>query len=250
MTESPAPPPEVVTASMAEEARRKVDELVEIQKATRLQGLVGLLAVVVIILVFGWVTYAKVKSNFETTRMEQQVAEKIQHLTPGTFEHLQGALAHAMPTYRELATQRIKLIGPDLQQKARAALEELPHRIQDDVLKDLRAAAERVGIRIQGDLKTTFPSLADKEEARVHLDRFYESLSKETNEVMDHAENLLVNEMHKLETVLVEFPVPSVEGVERYDLERQFVHLLLNYADYELLAAGTEEGLDVEAARD
>ncbi len=61
------------------------------------------------------------------------------------------------------------------------------------------------------------------------------------------AEGYFQKELVRVHDIFGRFEVPPTTGIEKFELERALVHELLMYVDYEVMAIGTSDELDVTA---
>jgi hypothetical protein len=207
--------------------------------------LVCVLAIVVIMLVFGMSTYRAVQENFQPDKFTAQAQEAALRLQPMVQQKLVNAALDAVPTYRDLAQERLAKVLPQVRQNAQEVVTKLPQDFQDELVTLMKQSAERVAMQVKGDLKTTFPALADATKSEALLQHLGDSVDRETQAFLNHVTGIFEQEASRVSDVVLRFKVPPTQNADALQLQRQVIHRLLLLADYEVMA---EDGLAEQLA--
>lgn len=231
-----------------DDLRRKLGAMIDQQRAARTQVLLATLAIILVILVFGWNTYSTMRQNLAVEKFETIIEKKRPEFQARAEQLLNRAVKEIVPVYQELALERVREMGPVLREQAQEEFSHLPEQISSDLDEMLHKVLANVQTRVQEQLKAKFPFAAEKDPNELFapmLDR----MRAHAEQFDIETRTIVANEEQRAKNVLVKFNVPDVEAEEKFDLEKQLIHQLLMYADYELHVAGTDEALDLDALR-
>lgn len=229
-------------AKSVDDARAKLAMLQELQQASRVQTVLLVLVLVAIVLIFGVKTFTQMRSNFGPEQMETAFWERAPVIANDLQRIGMSALQRSWPSIQEQSLAKVKAVAPKLQADIEERVRTLPDELEAMVVEKLSAASNRVAVTIQQKTKATFPYLADERAEGIAL-HLADSLGRESDTFTKHAATIVENELHRLGEIFTKFEVPPLENLDDYELERQFAHELIMYADMELMAIGTPDEL-------
>ena len=237
--QSPGTPTDPNTLSAIEcslaDAHKKLSKLYDIQRASRIQLLVLISALVIVMLIFGARIYGRVTHNFNEDQVQQQLLERLPILGQDVAKQLNPVAQQVVPVYAKQIKDRIAEIAPLLRDDADELLKELPHDIHKDIMGRLNASIEKVAASVQKDTQKKFPYLSDQR-AHAVMEHFVDALDRESKTITQRADTLLADEMHKVHNIMTQIKVPPVDKKDQTQVQRELIHHLLMYLDSELMA--------------
>ena len=225
MSESAPPPASPSSADPPDHARtiaQLVDELQAHQKATRVVLLVGSLVMVLIMVLFGVGLYAATRSNLSGEKMQPALMKRVEARTPELQRKAAEALSLAMPTYRDLARQKMSEIAPQLQDRAVEQFEQLPQMLRDQLSHHIEAVQQRVEANMQKQIEQRFDQLPPERIASL-TEHFVEEFERVGGSVQDQLLEKYGQQLTRLETVLDGFDVDVPAGMSNEDLQMKLV---------------------------
>lgn len=212
------------------------------QSAARWAMVGTTLAILLAILIFGWMLYRHAKTNLTQEKVRTAFVTRVEEMAPQYIPRFQEALIEVQPVYREEAMRRLEKISPQLQQAFMREAQELPEELRQELTAGLQRALDNVRRRLEADLQQKFPNLTEDQLRRMG-EQLQSHLTLEGSELADRMQDMLREEMEKVNAALEEFPLPPVEHMESDELQRAFLHNLLMLADYYVLTGGVDETL-------
>lgn len=223
-----------IECSLAD-AHKKLSKLYDIQRASRIQLLTLIGALMVVMLIFGARIYSRVTENFNQRQVQEQLMERLPILGQDVVKQINPVIQQVAPVYAGMFKERVVQIAPVLRDDADQLLKELPGKIHEDVMTKLNASFEKVAISIQQDTKKSFPYLSD-DRAQGIMEHFTDALDRESKTISAKADVMFSNELHKVHDILAQIEVPPVDKKDQNQVERELIHHLLMYLDSELMA--------------
>jgi hypothetical protein len=207
----------------------RVEELRRVQAKSRRITLILAIIVVAEFFAFTFYTTRKVQANFNQEALQHAVAERVPKVMPVLREKLVAVAQHTLPVYREQATQRFQVVGPDVARDALDRLEKLPEENGQELNKHLQIAFEAALLRIEPDMKSAFPTLSDDQKATIMHQQFLGAISKENETIANHITAISESELKSMKQILEKFDVPAdVSDAARKLREREFLHALVD----------------------
>ncbi|MBL4700565.1 MAG: hypothetical protein JKX85_04830 [Phycisphaeraceae bacterium] len=227
-----------IECSLAD-AHKKLSKLHDVQRASRVQLMVLVGALVLVMLIFGARIYGRVKQNFNHNQVRSQLLERLPILGQDIAKQLEPVLHQVAPVYGQQLKDRVVKIAPDLRDDADRLLKELPNQIHEDIMGILKQSIDRVAMSIQMDAKKTFPYLSDQ---RAHgmMEHLTDALDRESQQVTQKAEGIFAFELQNVHDIFTRFDVPTVNNKDQYQIEREMIHHLLMYLDSQLMTDAAE----------
>ncbi|MFG0250170.1 MAG: hypothetical protein ACF8OB_14880 [Phycisphaeraceae bacterium JB051] len=222
------------------DAHKKLSKLYDIQRASRVQLMLLIAALIAVMLIFGTQIYWRVTENFNRSLVQQQLTERLPILGQDVAQKINPVLHEVAPVYAKQMKDRLIEIAPTLRDDADVLLKELPRQIHDDVISQINASVTRVAQSIQKQTQKQFPYLSD-DRAHGIMQHLTDALDRESKAVTAKADVLFTNELHKVYSILEKIDVPPVDKKRQEQVERELIHHLLMYVDSQLMAESTSE---------
>ena len=217
------------------DAHKKLAKLHDIQRASRMQLLFLIGALVLIMLIFGARIYGRVLQNFAHEKFKAQLLERLPGIGEHALRQLEPVLHEVAPVYGTQFKNRLVEIAPDLRDDADQLLKELPNQIHGDIMAQLEQSLNRVAVSIQKDTQKTFPYLTD-DRAKDIMQHFVDALDRESQKVTKKAEGIFRSELQNVNDIFTRFEVPLDDKKDQDQVQRELIHHLLMYMDKELMA--------------
>jgi hypothetical protein len=238
MTAAPTPSP----GSAADQERQIADlrrSFADLRKSQSSSGVVVVLLVIVIVVefaAFAYYTKERLHDNFSQTAIQKAVSDKLPQVYPVAAAQLQKAATNAIPTYRQLASERFEKLRPQLAANARARLERIPEDTGKVMNERLHTAFEGALSRLEPDIKAAFPSLTDAQKTDLLNAHFHDAINQRNKDIAAHIDHIYTNELTTVHAALDKFEVPPADVAPSSDrAQRDFLHTMLVLADYELM---------------
>jgi hypothetical protein len=236
-TISTASPSPAELQRSVEQMTNLVHELRETEKTARRRALLGTLLLIVVILAFALVTYNKVRDNFAREKLQQAAAQRAQQLLPQIQPQVQLMMGELLPYYTEMGQQRLKTLSPKLDARVRDQANQLGHELEQKINAQVEASFGRITSVAMAKLAAEFPAVSKDGGARA-TERLKAAMAEETSKLSAHTRDLYKVQADRIGASLSRFPVPDVSKADMDSLQRQLLHELLMFADYELTAGG------------
>ncbi|MCX5659916.1 MAG: hypothetical protein NTW19_09365, partial [Planctomycetota bacterium] len=123
----------------ADEIGRLVQEIRSVQSAMRIQMLLGSIATVLIMVVFGGMLYARMRENLAAEKLQEAARHRASTILPLLADRLKASVHSVLPEYQKLARERVSAITPALQTRLRAQADLIPAQIAKDLDANLQA---------------------------------------------------------------------------------------------------------------
>jgi len=218
-----------IECSLAD-AHKKLSKLHDIQRASRVQLMVLVIALVVVMLIFGARIYGRVQENFNHNQVRSQLLERLPILGQDIAKQLEPVLHQVAPVYGQELKNRIVKIAPDLRDDADQLLKELPNQIHDDIIGLLKQSIERVAVSTKMDTQKRFPYLTD-ERAYSVMQHLTDALDRESQVVTQKFQGIFTHELQNVHDIFTRFDVPPVDKKDQSQIQREMIHHLLMYVD-------------------
>lgn len=212
------------------------------QAAYRRFMTLSVVCIIVLMLGFGWLLFGSVRRNLNREELAAAASQRWETLRPQLEAKLSNATLAAMPAYREMAMQRLPVVGPQLREQIESRLQAFPQRVEQEITSRVDGMLKRVAVQNAADAKEVFPALSDQQAINVAETLEAEMLAQGV-ELNAHLDQRLQGEQQKLQTVLTKFDTSAVATKDRETIERDFVHGLIQLMDFELM---TDDPLDAE----
>jgi hypothetical protein len=228
-----------IECSLAD-AQKKLSKLYDIQRASRVQLLLLIAALVAVMLIFGAKIYWRVTENFNRSHVQEQLMSRLPILGQDMVQQINPVLHQVAPVYAQSFKDRLVELAPTLRDDADVMLKELPQQIHEDVLSQINAAVTRVAQSVQKETEKKFPYLSD-ERALGIMEHLTDVLDRESQTVTQQADVMFTNELHKVYNILEKMEVPPVDKKNQEQVQRELIHHLLMYVDSQIMADTASE---------
>ena len=226
------PSPAVIEAE-ADHLRQQLEHFLAEQRATRLVLLIATLALLLIMAVFGLALYSTVTENLSREKLETALMARSNDHLPRLQRTAAEALSLALPTYQELAVEKMHEIRPALAAEATQIAEQMPKRLE----AKLNARLEKLRVEIEAmtrhEIQERFGYLDEDQIERLTL-HFTDELIKAGESVQGRVDTMYMQQRMRLEDVLLKFDIPdamSEDELQRMLIEKVallVVHLVRN----------------------
>lgn len=214
---------------------RRLDELAESQRVTRLVMLGGSALLLTLIGFFGLSLYSLLQRQLSVTELQNAFMAKIDEIAPPLSQKFLDSALDATPAYGTMAVARLEKIRPRLETMLLGEAEKFSEELQATLLAKAEAGMQQVTDRVSQDLKARIPSLTERKlDAIEHTLR--ESLIVEGGGIADELQAKAVKERDRVEKLLEKLPVDTVAQQNEEKLYRQLVHHVLMVIDRTLTA--------------
>lgn len=250
MTEDPGPTEGTTQGKIAElergveDARQQLATLLHQQKAARLQTLAATLVILVIILTFGWSLWGFAKENYSEEKLMDIAEKKQAELMQKARTVAQQARDEVVPIYKDMLIATAKRLAPQIEAEARDQLQGLERDIKADLTEVIDSSLKDLKVTLEKDMAAKFPYVVGKDPEEA-FQGFLTTMQDKGPEIQGLIDNTIHQEGERIKTALAKFPVrTNLDEIDRAEIEAQWLRLLLQYADYEVSLAGTDEALD------
>jgi membrane-associated HD superfamily phosphohydrolase len=223
--------------------------LQEAQKLARRQTLRMVVVVVVLTLIFVLGTINRVRSNFESAKIQEAAKKQMPGLVQDMRLRFQDVGIAVAPTYQDAAKAKFEEIRPDLEKSFVAAGTAMREEVAAAAKKKMQDRLDAMMKRLEPDLRQAFPDLPEAKKIQL-TERFEHRLQDQTGEILGHVEKQYTNELYKLDQALDGFDVQKAARQDKTELEKQFVRLLIKLVDHHVSQAWptTQQTVDAGGA--
>ena len=210
---------------------KNLDSISKSQCSGRTTVLVGSLLLLAMISLFGinlFQTSKKTQINEETLQAALQA--KADELLPTLQDKFTKAAMDAVPTYRELAIQRLKTLRPKLQAMITEEAKLLANRMPVMLREKANQSLQRVTDKVAADVKAEIPSLTPENVKRLS-DTIVEGMAIESEKLQKQIEALTSIEVERISKLLDELPVEAAMNMNEELLQQRFMHNILLIVD-------------------
>lgn len=192
-------------------------------------------AAMVALLVFAWISYGSIRSNFSRDKLvdngqrvgqtmmesaQPQLIAAAKQLLPVYRAEAERALGETLPLLRQRAMEQLELAQENIGERARVALEE--------------AAIAPVHDALQG-LMAEFPALQDEQFVTELLEETESTLHEELAHVLEDAQALYRPHIERLTGAMSELRSDELASATNDQLMQRFMHLWILLIDTELM---------------
>lgn len=209
---------------------RRLDELANAQRLTRLLVLGGSLLLLGFMGVFGLQLYSTLQRRLNATQLQNAFMAKVDQVWPPLSQKFVDSAMKAAPAYSDLAMKRFEKIRPKLEQMVTDEAGHFGERLQGILLKKSELGMQRVTDRVSQDLKKQLPKLSEAKLDAIE-DKLRNSLLVEGGGIADELEVKFKKERTRVEKLLDKLPVDEVAKQPEEKLHRQFIHHVLMMID-------------------
>lgn len=233
--------PSKPSASMAEMQKtaddigRLVREIRSVQSAMRAQMIMGSVAMLLVMFIFGLVLYKNMRENLAAEKLQAAASARFNTVFPVLLDRVKASVHVVLPEYQKLAQQRLAAATPVLQSRLRAQLDKLPAQMSKDLDADLEARIKQTTLFASKEVTAAFPALGPTG-AHELSEKFEKSLTAEAEKLRAQLQESLDTEMSRFRAALEKFPSSDVAGTDSSELTRRFLHSLILLADYYVLS--------------
>ncbi len=191
------------------------------------------LTIVLIIVFVGFVAtlYNKVVAAYSPRNFEGPLQEEAQNFLPKLEPELRILWDETAPVYGQLASEKLEMALPALQDASRREFDALLFNLQTSVNRQAYDALDRIALKHQKRLEQQFPKLSSPEEAEALGDRWLVALEGDFKQVASHVTERFAEDILDVEMTLRRFLPNEFEDMSEEELARQFIHLWLMKVD-------------------
>jgi len=251
---TPTPPSEdAASAHVTAEMNRSVDvieqQLAQLQRTQQISRIIILIIGVLILVevtVFGWYVYKSATQTFEPDALRRESVGAFQELEPALLASMQRVLQESGPVYMEELTERFKTVGPEVGQDFVNEFDKIPDWMVAEMQRQFVAKQERVYKEMEPRLLELMPAL-HTEEGKT---RVSSRLRDETDRIEQRIAEMFQADLDQLTRALDKMEADRPRIPEGVSPEQQFVHLLLMWADHEVMQGHKGDAYQTEPEAD
>ena len=216
-----------------------------LQKLKRIsQGLGAVFIVVLLAFLAG--LYSRAADMYAPEKFVEPLQKEAQVLLPKLEPELRTLWDETAPVYVEMATEKLQLALPELQERSQKEMELFLTSLSANAERQIHGALNRVVARQQQVFEEQFPALATQDGLRQVGNRWVSTLESDAEDVILHFHDSYVTDLGELAETLDQFRSSEFEGMSDEELARQFVHLWLLKLDRWVMEG--DEGVPLERA--
>ena len=216
-------------------------------KVSRLQLWIIIVVLLAEIIIFGVLTYSKVRKDFSMEKVIAEADRRGSLMLPMVLKEAEHLWDSTSPVYRDLMMDRFDTITPEIMDEFVVRARRFPENIRGDIQQMLEKSLRRIGVRAESEIRQTYPSLVKPEEQQRLVARFEEKIYDESAPEL----RKYVNELFKLELSRVKgivkrlrFDTPAhLDNKSEEDLQLLLLHHLVMLLDDTIMS---EEKLPTE----
>ena len=209
---------------------KNLDSISRSQRSGRITVLVGSLALLSMILIFGFTLFKTLKNQLNEDTLQAALQEKAEQLLPDLQEKFTKAAMAAVPTYRALALERLKTLRPKLQEmitkEAKSMADRMPTMLQEKANESL----QRVSDKVAADVKSELPNLTPENVKRLS-DITVEGMAIESEKLQEQLHSLTKDEVERISKLLDTLPIEAAMAMNEELLQQRFMHNILLIVD-------------------
>lgn len=214
---------------------RRLDELIERQRHTRLAILAGSVLLAGFMGIFALSLAGTLTRKLGSNQLQTACVEKINQILASLGQKLVDSAVKAAPGYGKEALVRLERVRPQLGTMLVDETARFAQRLHADLLNKTDAGLQRAIGQVSTDLERQLPNLTDQE-----LDSFEERLRHalliEAGGIADELEAKAERERERIEVLYAKLPVDEVAKQPEDTLHRAFVHHVLMMVDQAVAA--------------
>lgn len=200
------------------------------QISGRTTVLIGSLVLLAMIGIFGINLFQTLKTQINEETLQAALQAKADELLPTLQEKFTKAAMEAVPTYRELAMERLRTLRPQLQEmitnEAKSLADSMPAMLREKANDSL----QRVTDKVAADIKTEIPSLTPETVRRLS-DITVKGMAIESEKIQQQLQTLTNGEIKRISKLLDTLPIESAMNMDEELLQQRFIHNMLLIID-------------------
>ena len=209
---------------------KNLDSISRSQRSGRTTVLIGSLLLLAMIGIFGINLFQTLKTQINEETLQAALQAKADELLPTLQDKFTKAAMEAVPTYRELALDRLKTLRPKLQamitEEAKSLANRMPVMLQEKATESL----QRVTDKVAADVKTEIPSLTPENVKRLS-EITVEGMAIESEKLQKQLQTLTNVEVERISKLLDALPVEAAMNMNEELLQQRFMHNILLIVD-------------------
>ena len=225
---------------IADGLERRLDELIERQRQTRLTIFGGSVLLLGFMGIFGLSLSSTLQRQLSTIHLQTAFTEKVNEILPPLGQKFADSAMRAAPGYGKQLLVRLEKVRPQLETMLVDETARFAQRLHADVLNKTDAGLQRVTERVCGGLKGQIPNLTDRQRESVE-ERLRHALLIEAGGIADELEAKADRERHRIEALYAKLPVDEVAQQPEDRLHRAFIHHVLMMVDHSVAAEPASE---------
>ena len=209
---------------------KNLDSISRSQRSGRTTVLIGSLLLLAMIGIFGINLFQTLKTQINEETLQAALQAKADELLPTLQDKFTKAAMEAVPTYRELALDRLKTLRPKLQGMITEEAKSLANRMPVMLQKKANESLQRVTDKVAADVKTEIPSLTPENVKRLS-EITVEGMAIESEKLQKQLQTLTNVEVERISKLLDSLPVEAAMNMNEELLQQRFMHNILLIVD-------------------
>ena len=241
MTDSGLEPALRVLRNDLRTTRRQQKKLARIGQALTL-------VLIIVFVAFVATLYKKLVVAYSPQSFEQPLQEEARNILRKLEPELRTLWDETAPVYTQLASEKLEMAIPALQDASRNEFDALLVNLQTSLSQQSYDALDRMALKHRKRLEQQFPKLSRSENADALGDQWLVALEGDFKQVVSHLHERFGEDILGVEATMRRFLPNEFEDLSEEELARQFIHLWLMKVD-RLVLHGDEgqtlgEGVD------
>ena len=232
--------PNAGSSQSTRHVRDKIEELRSIQRGSRNVVILVALLILAEAGVFGYALYKKYDRDFRPDRFKVDLSGRAEEMADRLIPQLRDVASEVAPTYRDQGEAWVKKMQEPLGTEFSEVLSDFPKALEHEITSELHESLKELVVRLRPKLAETFPEASQEGGVEKLATLIEAKLSEQSEPIEQHLHGLFENERKRLQDALISLEGPDSEATLG-DLQKNWLHLMLEYADYELMRVGEEE---------
>lgn len=209
---------------------KNLDSISRSQSSGRITVLIGSLLLLAMIGIFGINLFKTLKTQINEKTLQAALQAKADELLPTLQDKFTKAALEAVPTYRELALDRLKTLRPKLQEIITTEAKSLADRMPAMLREKADESLKRVTDRVAADVKNEIPSLTPEHVKRLS-DITVQGMAIESEKLQEQLQTLTSVEVERISKLLDTLDIETAVLMDEELLQQRFMHNILLIVD-------------------
>lgn len=201
---------------------RRLDELQAHQRGARWTLLLLSLALLTMILLFGFGLYRAVTTNLAVDKLQPVLMERVDYYTPQLQRKATEAVTLALPTYQELGSAKLGEITPQLRAGLQSEFDTLPEAIRSRLDGRMTEMQARIETKIKAQIKAQFGDIPP-EQVDLLANRFSDRVLDAGGGIQNDLEDKYTQQKVRVQQVLEKFDLPAAGNMTAGELQLKVV---------------------------
>ena len=209
---------------------KNLDSISRSQSSGRITVLIGSLLLLAMFGIFGINLFKTLKTQINEKTLQAALQAKADELLPTLQDKFTKAALEAVPTYRELALDRLKTLRPKLQEIITTEAKSLADRMPAMLREKANESLKRVTDRVAADVKNEIPSLTPEHVKRLS-DITVQGMAIESEKLQEQLQTLTSVEVERISKLLDTLDIETAVLMDEELLQQRFMHNILLIVD-------------------